>query len=172
MGAARQADEAVRVKALTVWQPWASVLVARPDLKPVEHRTWAPPKALLGELVAIHAAKRPPKGHGLTIPNDVPNSEVRKPLDLPLGAVVGIVRLCDALLFDRVDARGHWRGFSSLLGEDVSFYGGAYEWSYPAQGEWLWQFADHLNLLRRPIPAKGRQGLWDWEPPDDVKVRL
>ena len=47
------------MKAITLWQPWASMVAM--GLKQNETRSWAPPKALIGERIAIHAAKRVPK---------------------------------------------------------------------------------------------------------------
>lgn len=44
------------MKALTVLQPWAS-LIAR-GLKPYEFRGWLPPRALIGQRIAIHAGAR------------------------------------------------------------------------------------------------------------------
>ena len=32
----------------------------------------------------------------------------------------------------------------------------------------LWELAN-INRLKEPIPVRGRQGLWNWEPPDDWK---
>ena len=41
--------------ALTVWQPWASLIVL--SLKPYEFRGWAAPKSFVGRRNAIHAAR-------------------------------------------------------------------------------------------------------------------
>ena len=42
--------------AITLWQPWASLIAD--GVKKQETRSWAPPKHLIGERIAIHAAKR------------------------------------------------------------------------------------------------------------------
>ena len=44
------------MKAISLWQPWAS-LIACGD-KPFETRHWAPPRELIGQTIAIHAAKK------------------------------------------------------------------------------------------------------------------
>jgi hypothetical protein len=44
------------MKALTVLQPWASLIVA--GAKPYEFRRWLPPTAMIGQRIVIHAAKR------------------------------------------------------------------------------------------------------------------
>ncbi|MGH9649939.1 MAG: hypothetical protein ACRD3I_05655, partial [Terriglobales bacterium] len=41
------------MKALTMWQPWASLIAA--GLKDVENRPWAPPGKYIGQRIALHA---------------------------------------------------------------------------------------------------------------------
>ena len=45
------------IPALTVWQPWASLIVA--GVKPYEFRGWPAPRAYRGAEIAIHAGARP-----------------------------------------------------------------------------------------------------------------
>ena len=47
------------MKALTIWQPWASLIAM--GAKPYEFRGWKPPKSLIGQRLAIHAGARPVK---------------------------------------------------------------------------------------------------------------
>lgn len=47
------------MKALTVWQPWASLIAI--GAKPYEFRGWRVPKSLIGQRIAIHAGTRPVK---------------------------------------------------------------------------------------------------------------
>ena len=42
--------------AISLWQPYASLIAE--GIKVQETRNWAPPKHLIGERIAIHAAKR------------------------------------------------------------------------------------------------------------------
>ncbi|MFD2578767.1 ASCH domain-containing protein [Novosphingobium colocasiae] len=44
------------MKALTLWQPWASLVIA--GAKPYEFRSWRPPASLIGQRIVIHAAAR------------------------------------------------------------------------------------------------------------------
>ena len=44
------------MKALTIWQPWASLIIA--GAKPFEFRGWRPPASLIGQRIVIHAAAR------------------------------------------------------------------------------------------------------------------
>lgn len=45
------------MKALTIWQPWASMIMA--GVKPFEFRSWRPPRATIGQRIVIHAGARP-----------------------------------------------------------------------------------------------------------------
>ena len=44
------------MKVISLWQPWASLIAC--GAKPYETRDWAPPAALIGQTIAIHAAKK------------------------------------------------------------------------------------------------------------------
>lgn len=143
------------MKALTLWQPWAS-LVALGE-KRIETRCWQ--TSYRGPL-AIHAAKKPPPRwlgasmHGsefrneladvLNVRRDSVDSALQK---LPYGAVVAIVRL------DSIEETAH---LESVLCERERIFG-----NYEA-GRYAW----NLELLERidPIPAKGNRLLWNWNP--------
>ncbi len=92
------------MKAITLWQPWASLVAA--GVKTIETRSWRAPANLIGERIAIHAAAKRPQqgllignwlthwersdggdvlGHGLA---NMATGDDRY-LDLPLGAIVG-----------------------------------------------------------------------------------
>ena len=42
--------------AISLWQPWASLIAC--GAKPFETRHWSPPRHLIGQTIAIHAAKK------------------------------------------------------------------------------------------------------------------
>jgi hypothetical protein len=44
------------MKAISLWQPWASLIAC--GAKPFETRHWSPPRELIGQTIAIHAAKK------------------------------------------------------------------------------------------------------------------
>ena len=44
------------MKALTIWQPWASLIIA--GAKPYEFRGWRAPRSLIGQRIVIHAAAK------------------------------------------------------------------------------------------------------------------
>lgn len=115
------------MKALTVRQPWASLIIA--GRKDVENRTWCTDHR--GRL-AIHA--------GLHIDPD---------------GVRAHPRLARELDVER------WRGF--VLGT-VTLVGCVDDsnsrWADPGAWHWLLCNPRHYS---RPVPAKGKLGLWDWK---------
>src|SRR3546814_20644641 len=44
------------MKALTIWQPWASLIIA--GAKPYEFRGWRAPRSLIGQRIIIHASAK------------------------------------------------------------------------------------------------------------------
>ena len=169
------------MRALTLWQPWASLIAE--GVKTIETRSWPAPKDLVGERFAIHAAAKmtreqrsiayaDPIGRAL---NDVGIMLGGDCAALPLGAVVATARLAACLpmvpwndpqqrngehrLF--VDERSIWRtnprGGGPLNMTTQLPYGDF------APGRWGWLLAD-VEKLPEPVPAKGRQRLWRWEP--------
>ena len=142
------------MKAITLHQPYASLIAA--GTKTIETRSWAPPRALIGERIAIHAAK---KNDRETFRNEVlllgPTASV------PRGAVVATAVL------DRIgQVRGGKRvEISPEPGKWLS--GGIIEadpYGDFSVGRWLW-FLEDIEPLDPPIPAKGRQGFWNWDAP-------
>lgn len=139
------------IKALTLHQPWASLMAW--GVKTIETRGW--PTAYRGPL-AIHAAK--------TIPNYARATVLDSPIlshalrfhgvdlvtwaGLPLGAVVAIVDLIDCRCINETSrGPGPERPFGNFA---------------PGRFAWLTR---NPRLLAPPIPARGHQRLWDWVPP-------
>jgi activating signal cointegrator 1 len=145
------------VKALSLWQPWAS-LVALGE-KRVETREWS--TEYRGPL-AIHAtAKIPPFWLGGSRHSDIFKNEVADVLNvkrdyvglagrkLPLGAILCIVRLTD------IQPTGQVR---EILCERERIFGN-YE-----EGRYAW-FFEMIEKFEQPIPAKGNRMLWNWVGP-------
>ena len=171
------------MKTLTIYQPWASLI--RDGHKAIETRSWLPPKALLGNRIAVHAGKWPMEINewGDPLFSEVQrlyNSDGNPYLDwleddFPLGAVVCTARLEAVGTVMSVVEQGlypgkihcHIRGcvpdkrHGGLRFLDrtasVNPFG---DYSVSRQ---LW-FLDRVEPLDPPIPARGRQGLWEWEP--------
>lgn len=134
------------MKALTLTQPWASLVAL--GHKSVETRSWTSPYR--GPL-AIHAAKGFP-AIARTFYDDQFKRRAWQPNGLPwppvLGAVVAIAKLSDVITTERF-----------LQGDNDP---GELELGDYTPGRYAW-ILDDVRPLARPIPARGMLGLWEWE---------
>lgn len=145
------------VRAITLWQPWASFMVAAPDpLKSIETRSWS--TTYRGPLL-IHAAKREPAWvRNLFLEN--------QPL---LRLLVTLRRNASGQFFlaDVFDSlpRGAILGGGTLVGceptERVSVAPDSSEGRLGdySPGRWAWGITRAYSL-REPVAANGKQGLW------------
>lgn len=130
------------MKAITLIQPWASLIVD--GRKKIETRSW--PTSYRG-LLAIHAGKKMEEEFaaiecGYT--------------EMPLGSVLGIAELVDCVRMTPA---------TIAATDDYERLWGCYE---------VGRFAWHLRLLEKfasPIPARGAQGLWNWNAPEEIAKR-
>lgn len=143
------------MKAITLWQPWAS-LVAH-ELKHFETRSWA--TNYRGPL-AIHAAKRPPEKM----------ARFEQPLldvgyadwnELPRGCVVAISSLWEVQRTEDMRWEGFWK--QSIREQELQF--GDF-----SPGRYAWRLSG--TVLLDCIPARGHQGIWNWTPPPQVAQML
>lgn len=129
------------MRAISLWQPWASALMLGAAWKHHETRHWPAPPWAIGQRIAIHAAKR------WTLEEVCAQDNlVRAGFPLagtpPLGCVLGYatLRACfptEGLRPTKRDAlAGNW-----------------------ARGRFAWQFVDHV-LLPTPVPFRGAQGFF------------
>lgn len=160
------------MKAITIWQPFASLKAC--GAKEFETRSWA---TTYRGPIAIHAAALSP----FKAIRDVPFDSVRKmrealketgilPLftnfrDLPLGAVIATGELIGCHEIVLHGGRGIHSGDPGWLETDHGIYEPTDQellfgdWT---PGRYAWEFAN-MQLLPEPIPAKGKQRLWNWE---------
>ena len=149
------------MKALTLWQPYASLMIG--GFKTYETRSWC--TEYRGWL-AIHAAKKEPSYVfdmlNPYLENVITDGELFwQCLDrmgyhlwkqLPRGAVIGLIEI-NAVY--RTEA----------IRDEVGPYDKAF-------GDWRdGRFAWHVKGIipyTKPVPAKGKQRLWEWNPPDWV----
>ncbi|OAN53857.1 hypothetical protein A6A04_13270 [Paramagnetospirillum marisnigri] len=159
------------MRAITLHQPWASLIAI--GAKKFETRSFPPPSKLIGQRIAIHAAVRKCCLDDLEL--DVESAEMISDAlgksawnhTLPHGAVVCTAVLAGAYkvaslvedeaggtiaLFD-LNATLKGSPFSSSL--DVDPFG-----DYSV-GRWCWLLKD-VQRLPEPVPAKGKQGWWEW----------
>lgn len=133
------------MKALSLWQPWATLIAV--GHKKVETRSW--PTRYRGP-IAIHAAKRKLTDDEHELLHELAYEfNINLPAQLQLGAIVAIASLWDCYQMSRHDCE-----IQTELEEHV----GGWE-----PGRYAWCL-HNVTALREPIPARGAQGLWQWEP--------
>jgi activating signal cointegrator 1 len=153
------------MKALTLWQPWASLIAL--GQKTIETRCWQTPYR--GPLAIHAAANLQPKWLGAS--RHLPEfrdalAEVfhaRRDRDdragfhvddavrgLPYGRVLCVVRLVSIEPTDSMFSE-HLPTFEKLFG---NYDAGRYAWNL-----------EMVNRLEDPIAAKGARRLWNWENP-------
>lgn len=150
------------MKALTIWQPWASLIAA--GAKPYEWRGWCAPLSIVGQRIAIHAGARPVQKPEIAQllhqiwTNPVESSLIVK-IALPLldrwhtspGALPLSTVLCTAVLGTPITA-ATWAEQHATDGFDSNRID---------HSKWAWPLTD-LETLDPFEPATGKQGFWEW----------
>ncbi len=131
------------MKALSLWQPWASAIAI--GEKRVETRHWS--TNYRGPLL-IHAAKRK-----TDVADEIEDLDLDMDLTtLPFGALVAIARLVDCRCTDGLAVSDR----ESMLGNYST-------------GRFGWMLED-IRAFSDPIPYRGAQGLFNV--PNDVVFRV
>jgi hypothetical protein len=130
------------MKALTVWQPWATAIVV--GVKQIENRVWRPPDDVVTRRIAIHAGKKAHTSKGAR------SAIAMLPVDLerPLGGIVGTVVVDFHLPYVEGRVAGLAMAMAKKYAKDP-FFMGPFGWvlAWPA---------------RVPFhPCRGYQGLWN-----------
>lgn len=148
------------MKAITIWQPWAQLLAE--GKKHEETRSWA--TNYRGPIL-IHAAKNPRDFFVDLYPDEevwphfvaagLGKAQILK--DLPRGVIIGKAKLTACKLIDEE--------YSNFVKE---FCPAEYAFGDFTPGRYAWVLEEPV-LFDKPIPASGKQGLWNWdgELPDD-----
>ena len=144
------------MKAITIWQPWASLLVSGRKL--YETRSW--PTSYCGP-IAIHAAKRPvcqtldSLAVGRWKEREVILDCFKRLFpapgeleQLPVGASIGTAVLTRCKLVD-------WAFLPKLTPLEMAL--GDF-----TPGRYAWEFTN-IVPVNPPVPASGMQGLWEWK---------
>lgn len=163
------------MKAITIWQPWASLVAV--EAKRFETRSW--PTNYRGP-IAIHAAKKNPLSnirelHPI-VQVDILNalckafsikSGVIDRLRMTSGCIVATAELveCWEIRMIDEDAEALFKKHHPTIVnnrfvnlKDEIMFGNF------AKGRYAWELAN-VKMLETPIPAKGKQGLWEWDHP-------
>ncbi len=151
-------------KALTVWQPWASLILA--EVKPYEFRGWPAPKSIQGTEIAIHAGARPVRRAEIadlivrlksaeawttglrTAALPLLERWYSDPSILPLSSILGTATL------------GTPRRAHEIVGELGGYVNDS---DRHAHSNWAWPLTN-VSPMVPVVPAKGMQGFWQWQP--------
>ncbi|MEM7213737.1 MAG: hypothetical protein AAF479_17960 [Pseudomonadota bacterium] len=151
------------MKALTIWQPWASLILH--GFKPYEFRGWKVPKFVVGQRIAIHAgARKIPKkewrafkiglaqGSG---PRQALNSGAKTWLEefageqcqnLPHGAVLATAVIGPEVHPSLITIDG--KPIVNDSDRDDHF-------------NWGWPLTE-IEPVMPPVEVRGAQGFWNW----------
>ena len=137
------------MKAISLWQPWASLIAC--GVKMHETRHWRAPGWLIGQRIAIHAAKKLIADLGDDLEQLLVSEfgEDWMVMRLPRGAIVATATLANCY---PTAERITWTTGADVICGD---------W-YPGRFAW------HLTEIRKVDPAqpcRGAQGIWEWRPP-------
>ena len=160
------------MKAITLWQPWATLVAD--GFKGKETRSRSPARMGLpyGERVAIDAAKVAPK----TILHGISAGAYDRMVEaygydwekiIPRGSVLATVTLsCTHRVQGVVDRAGGMSAVFPLSHAPCSQCGQRQVAVDPygdfSPGRWIWMLTD-LKKLDVPVPAQGHQGIWNWD---------
>ena len=131
--------------ALSVQQPWPWLIFH--GGKDVENRDWAPPRALIGQRIAIHASKKRQPLEPVDIMSDIAGfgvenwwePKIPELRDLPVGVLLGTVVLDGVTRDGKIHANG----------KGSKWFVGTFGW-----------ILVNPKTLAEPIPARGQLGLW------------
>lgn len=158
------------MKALTIWQPWASLIIA--GAKPYEFRGWRPPASIIGQRIVIHAAARRPDFHE--------HRRLYRALE-DKGSLAGRMTCLNAdialpILAGCADELPRAVGLgTAIIGEPRLGTEIAEEFGVPRANDsdrdqhanWGWPMLD-IEAWPEPIPMRGAQGLWNWPTPGEI----
>lgn len=148
------------MKAITIHQPWASLIAH--GYKRFETRGW---RTNYRGPIAIHAGLQTDWRSVQMIQHNYPAIWL-KIYTLPTGRILAIAELTEC-----------WKSLDGKLieaqspGEKRVRFADTHELYFGdfTPGRYAWELTN-VRRLPEPIPARGQQGLWNWEPPEGVTV--
>ncbi|MBX9881239.1 MAG: ASCH domain-containing protein [Sphingomonas sp.] len=158
------------MKALTLWQPWASLVIE--GCKPFEFRSWHVPRSIIGQRIVIHAAAR-----------EVNHSEcVRLLRALQQGGATAAETCLISEKAIPLLAGRSWLDYplacglgTAIVGEPRNGIDIAEEFGVPRANDsdrdqhanWGWPMLE-IERWEQPIRMRGAQGLWNWPTPAEA----
>lgn len=175
------------MKALTLWQPWASLIVV--GAKPFEFRGWRAPRSMVGQRIVIHAAARPMVASEIrTIVDNLqfgganaaqtclrveaalelllPLYHFKKPTGLPLSAALGTAVLGEPR--NGFDIAVEEFGLPAEARDEMDALPG-FDSDRREHANWGWPMLD-VERWDEPIPMRGAQGFWNWPTPAEAAL--
>lgn len=170
------------MKALTVWQPWASLIIE--GAKPYEFRRWRCYDSMIGQRIVIHAAARKIDSrevHRILVALDRGGFEAAETCLHARAAVPILQRALERFTGGELPLTGHgdlpWSAGigTAVIGEPRLGTEIAEEFGVPRANDsdrdehsnWGWPMLD-IERWDAPIPTKGAQGFWNWPGPESV----
>lgn len=165
------------MKALTIWQPWASLIIA--GAKPYEFRSWRPPAAIIGQRIVIHAGahkidKEEASALYRILQHRDENEKVRQwAAETCLHPEPALPILGRAWMPYR-DKLPMSCGIGTAivgeprLGTDIAEQFGiprANDSTRDEHANWGWPMLE-IEAWPEPIPMRGAQGFWTWPEPE------
>lgn len=152
------------MKAITLWQPWASLVAI--GAKPYEFRKRPAPKSIVGQRIAIHAGARKVNRSEVEdiiwrMRNEPQNCALKSdallfleacllfPERIPLSCIVAIASLGASVRADKIMSEFGW-----TVGND-SDRGFHFNFAWPML---------EVEEMQPPVEARGAQGWWNWAP--------
>jgi hypothetical protein len=137
-------DELKIIHGLSLTRPWPFAFVNGPEplQKRVENRSWKPPQSIVGNHLALHAAKSWSED-GREFIADVLGIEVPNNADSPHSQIFAVCRVT-GYVEDTSDDR--------LTPEQRGWFFGPYGW-----------LLDDFVKLVDPVPCTGAMGLWGFD---------
>lgn len=145
------------MKALTIWQPWASLIMI--GAKPYEFRSWPAPASVRGQRIVIHAGKRPAREDEIR--------EIKYRLDRFNGAGLQLDPHKAMELLVRVPAAAFIKSVglgTAELGEPercCELFRDTMDQDDINPDMWAWPLTD-VRWFDAPIPSRGERGFWNW----------
>lgn len=162
------------MKALTIWQPWASLIIA--GAKPYEFRGWRTPKSMIGQRIVIHAAARKiDREETAELFHILRLRRASEDLRLAAAETCLIPEKAHSTLADGYHGRlpmscglGTAVIGEPRLGTDIAEEFGVPRANDSARDEhanWGWPMLD-IEVWQEPVPMRGAQGFWNWPTPE------
>ena len=162
------------MKALTVWQPWASLIIE--GAKPYEFRGWRPPRSMIGQRIVIHAAARKvDRDEAAALYGVLSLREQTDDLRLaaaetclhPERAIAVLQRLAGGQLPIAAGIGTAVLGEPRIGTEIAQAFGvpRANDSDRDEHANWGWPMLD-IEKWDTPIPMRGAQGFWPWQTPE------